>query len=175
MRPFLTTATTIALLVFAVSTFAATKPSCAGTIINACGKFSFSVPDDWKESKEDVDLGVEHTAFENRDGSLYVVAGPLRDKTATLTDEDVHDFLDEQFDRMKVTSDKKDMLGKLQIRLLEGTGTDDGDPVVFRALALDTGTAVGVLIVVVSGAARVMDQGDNKAAIEKILRSIRPH
>lgn len=174
MRPLLTTLTTIALLVFA-STLATTKPGCAGTIINACGKFSFSVPDDWKESKEDDELSVEHTAFESRDGSLYAVAGPLSDKTATLTDDDVQEFLDEQFDKMKVTSDKKEMLDKYQVRFLEGTGTDDGDAVVFKALALDTGTATGVLMVVVSGSAKDMEQTDSAAAIDRILRSLRPH
>jgi len=174
MRPLLTTAMTLAFLVL-VSSLAATKPGCAGTIINACGKFSFSVPDDWRKSTEDDELTVEQTAYESRDGNLYVVAGPLADKTATLTDEDVVEFLDEQFDRMKVTSDKKETIDKFQVRILEGTGSDDGDAIVFKGIALDTGTETGVLMVVVSGAARDMEQTDNVALIDRMLRSIRPH
>jgi hypothetical protein len=170
MRSFVTGVATLAFLIVA-STLASTKPSCAGTIINACGKFSFWVPDDWTVTK-DAD-SVEQTSFESKDGSLSVLVGPLADRNASLSDEDVTDFVDEEFDDMKVTSDKKDTVEKFNVRLVEGTGTDDGEAIAFKMLALDTGTDDGVLAIVVSGDPRDMARAETQAVIDRILRSVR--
>jgi len=172
MRSLVTSVTVLAFLVLA-STLGATKPSCAGTIINTCGKFSFWVPDDWKVTKEGTD-SVERTSVESKDGTLSVLVGPLPDKTAVLTDEDVTDFVDEEFDDMKVTADKRDMVEKFNVRLLEGTGTDEGEAIVFKMLALDAGVDGGVLAVVISGEPKDLGRAENQATIEKILRSVRP-
>lgn len=169
MRSLITSVTTVAFLVFA-GTLAATKPGCAGTVINACGNFVFWVPDDWTMDK-DVD-SVEQSAFDSKDDDLYVVSGPLADKTADLSDDDVTDFADEQFDDMKVTSDKTDKMDDMDIRLVEGTGMDDDDPIVFKMLALDTGS--GVLVVLVSGDAKNMALDANQPIIDRILHSLRP-
>lgn len=172
MRSLVTSVTTLAFLVLA-STLAATKPSCAGTIINACGKFSFWVPDDWKVTK-DATGSVERTAFESKDGNLYVLVGPVESREAVLTDEDVTDFADEEFDDMKITSDKKDKVEKMDVRLVEGTGTDEGESIAFKMLAVEAGTDEGVLVIVVSGAPSDMARPENQATIDKILRSLRP-
>jgi hypothetical protein len=172
MRSFVTSVTTLAFLVLA-SSLALTKPSCAGTVINACGKFSFWVPDDWRAAKEGTG-NVERTAFESKDGNLYVLVGSLPDKEAVLSDEDVTDFVDEEFDDMKVTSDKKDTVEKMDVRLLEGTGVDEGESIVFKLLALGAGSDDGVLAIVVSGSPKDMARPENQATIDRILRSLRP-
>jgi len=172
MRPLVTSLTTLTFLVLA-STLAATKPGCADTVINACGRFSFWVPDDWTMKEQDP-VNVEQSMFESRDGNLYVLVGPLPDKSAELSDDDVTDFVDNEFDDMKVTSDKTDKLEKMDVRLVEGTGTDEGDPIVFKLLALDAGSDKGVLVLVVSGSAKDMARTANQATIEKILRSFKP-
>ena len=172
MRSMIASATIGALLVL-TSTLAMTKPGCASTVINACGKFSFWVPDDWKESRMGPPKGGERTAFESKDGSLYVLAGALEDRSAILSDEDVTDLIDEEFDDLKITSDKKETLEKFDVRLIEGTGKDAREAIIFKALALDSGTERGVVMVVVSGSPS--DMAEEGATIEKILRSLRPH
>jgi hypothetical protein len=166
-------ATAFAMLVF-TSTMALPKLACADTVINVCGKFSFWVPDDWKETK---DAGnAERTSFESPDdGSLFVLVGPLMDKDADLIDEDVVDFVDDELDDMKVTSDKRDVLEKFKVRLVEGTGTDEGDPVAFKLLALDPDSDIPVLAILVYGDARAMNRPASQAVIERILHSLRPH
>lgn len=172
MRSLVTSVTTLAFLVLA-STLASTKPSCAGTIINACGKFSFWVPDDWKVTKDGMS-SVERTTFDSKDENLHVLVGPLVDKDVALSDEDVTDFADEEFDDMKVTSDKKDTVEKLDVRRVEGTGTDEGEPIVFKLLAMEAGSDGGVLAIVVSGSPSDMARPENQATIDRILSSLRP-
>ena len=171
MRSFVTSVAGLALLVFA-STLASTKPGCAGTLINVCGKFSYWVPDDWRKYATTTS---ERSAMENPDQTLYVMAGPLSDKDSDLSDEDVQDFADEELDDMKVTSDKRDTLEKFNIRLIEGTGVDEGDAVVYKLLALDPGSTEGVLAIIVYGSARAMAKPENQELVERILRSLRPH
>src|SRR5207237_1405726 len=67
VRSLMASATVFAFLVLATSL--AATPSFGGTITNVCGKFSFWVPDDWKESQEK--SGIEQSAFASADGNLY--------------------------------------------------------------------------------------------------------
>jgi hypothetical protein len=131
------------------------------------------VPDDWKVSK-DSGGGTERSTYESPDGNLYVLVSPLADRNADLMDEDVTDFVDEELDDMKVTSDKREKLEKYDVRLLEGTGADEGDAVIYKALALDPGGAEGVIIAVVYGERSQMRKTENEVVIDRILRSLRP-
>jgi hypothetical protein len=172
MRSLATSLATLSFLILATM-LAATKPGCASTVINACGRFSFWVPDDWTMTKENP-VNVERSTFESRDGNLYVLVGPLPDKSAELSDDDVTDFVDEEFDDMKVTADKTTKLDNMDVRLVEGTGTDEGDPIMFKMLALDGGSDEGVLVAVVSGSAKDMARSANQSMIEQILHSLKP-
>jgi hypothetical protein len=150
-----------------------TASACAGTIVNVCGKFSFWVPDDWKAVTERRS-SAERTTYQSADGALSVVVGPLADKEANLSDEEVSDSIEEELDDVKVASDKSDKIDNFNIRRMDGTAEDDGDPVIFKALALDPGAAAAVLQVLVYGALEDMNRTDNEAVIERILRSLRP-
>ena len=169
MRAFVTS---LAFVAF-VSTLAATIPARAGTVVNEGGKFSFWVPDDMKETKDSPNP--QRSTFENADGSIYVLVGPLAEEDADLIDEDVLDFVDEELDGMKATSDKNDTVEKFKVRLVEGTGVDEGDPVDFKMLALDPGTDDTVLAVLVYGDPSQMNKAENQSIVERILRSLRPH
>ena len=68
------------------------------------------MPDDWKATKDSDN--VARTTFDSADGNLSVVAGPLSDTDAELSDEEVTDFADEELEEMKVTGDKFDTLEK---------------------------------------------------------------
>ncbi len=171
MRSVVTSVTTLAFLVLA-STLAMTKSSCAGTVINACGKFSFWIPDDWTMSKGDF-AKVDQSAFESKDGNLFLLVGPLPDKSSELSDDDVTDFVDEAFDDMKVTSDKKDTIEKMDVRIVEGTGTDEGEPIEFKMLAIDAGSDRGIFVALISGSPKDMGRSANQDMIQKILRSLR--
>jgi hypothetical protein len=160
-----------ALILFA-AVFAMPQVAFAGTVTNATGKFTFWVPDDWKETKESG--GAERTSFDSADGSLSVLAGPLKDKDVELTDEDVLDFADDELDDMKVTTDKRDTIEKHDVRLVEGTGKDNNDPIVFKMLALDPGADDQILVVLVYGGSRAMNRAPNLQNVERMLRSIRP-
>jgi len=171
MRSLAVSVTAFAFVILA-STFAATKPGCAGTVVNVCGKYTFWVPDDWKATKDSDNPA--RTTFDSADGNLSVVAGPLSEADADLTDEEVTDFADEELDDMKVTGDKFDTLEKFKIRLIEGTGKDEGDAVVFKMLALDPGMDETVLAILIYGSARDIHKAANQATIDKILRTLRP-
>lgn len=172
MRSIAASVATLAFLVLATS-LAATKPGCAGTIVNVCGKFSFWVPDDWKMTKEGD--SAERTTYDSPDGNISLLVGPIAEKDADLSDEEVTDFADEELDEMKVTGDKLDTVEKFKVRLVEGTGEDEGDPVVFKMLALDPETDDTVLAIIIYGSARNMEKSENQATIDKILRSLRPN
>ncbi len=147
--------------------------ACAGTIVNACGKFSFWVPDDWKPAKEATG-GTERSTYESPDGLIWVVVSPLADRNADLMDEDITDFIDEELDEQKVTSDKREKLEKYDVRVLEGAGLDEGEAAVYKALALDPGAAEGVIMVLVYGERSQMRKTENEVLIDRILRSLRP-
>lgn len=141
----------------------------AGDNVNQSGKFSIWVPDQWKVTQE----GNRIRARNPRD-TIEVLAGPLPDTDADLVDEDVADFVDDEIDDMKITKDDKTKLGSLDARILEGEGTDEGDDIIFRALALDPGGTAAVIEVVVYGDDDIMDTPDIKRVVERILRSLKP-
>ena len=174
MRSFVTSLTALTLLVLA-STLAATKPGCADTVLNVCGKFSFWVPDGWRATKESL-TNAERSTFESADATLYVVVGPLSDKTADLSDDDVPDFAGEQFSEVKVTSDTRDKLENFHVRLVNGTGTVEGDTTnyAYKLLAIDPALTEPVLVALVYGDEASMARAENQATIDKILRSLRP-
>ena len=145
----------------------------AGTIVNEYGKFSFWVPNDWKMRK-DLGGGTERSTYESPDGNVSVLISPLADRSADLEDEDLMEFIDEEIDGMKLTSDKRDKLEKYEIRLLEGTGFDEGDAVIFKAIALDPGTSNGVIEALVYGDPDEMRKAEIAAIVERILLSLRP-
>jgi hypothetical protein len=154
-----------------------TALACAGTIVNVCGKFSFWVPDDWKIARESREgkVSAERSTYESADATLYVLVGPLTDRDADLVDEDVKDFVEQELDDVKFASDTRDKIDNFNVRLLSGTGQDEGEPVSFRSLALDPSATTGLLEVIVYGAASDMSKAENEALVERILRSLRPH
>ena len=79
----------------------------AGTQTNASGKFTIWVPDDWE-----VTVNGKRTSAENDEISL--VAGPLNDKTAALTDEDVKDFVGDELNNIRVIGRPSPEAGRLR-------------------------------------------------------------
>jgi hypothetical protein len=150
--------------------FMAPAPAIAATQINGCGKFEVWVPDNWK-------VAVDGERLTGESDDLSVLVGPLADKDADLIDEEVTDFIDEELENMKVTSDRREKLESFDVRLFEGTGRDDEEEedVVFRALALSPNTDNPVIEVLVYGAPELMSKPENQAVTERILRSLRPH
>jgi hypothetical protein len=140
----------------------------AGTQVNGSGKFTVWLPDDWE-----VTVNGKRTSAENDEISL--VAGPLSDKTAALTDEDVKDFVGDELDNINVTLDRRDKLEGFEIRVLEGTSEDDGSPILFRSLALSPHAEGRVIQVVAYGDPAEMNKPATRAIIDRILLSLRPY
>ena len=92
----------------------------AETQVNVCGRYSIWVPDTWK-----ITTNNERVTAESRSNGLYLVAAPIKDKSADLIDEDVTDFIDAELDDMKITSDRRENLGGVAVRIIEGTGKDE--------------------------------------------------
>lgn len=134
---------------------------------SAAGGFVVWLPPAW--IARDV---TKRIAAQNRADSVDALIGPL-DPDAELTDEDVVDFVDDEVDDLKVTSDAPATMGGLKARLLAGTGTDEGDAVVFRALAIDPGGDAPILMALVYGDDDIMAQDQLKAAVEHIFRSLK--
>jgi len=143
-------------------------PPQADKLINGCGRYAIWVPDTWK-----VTIKNERLTAESRDNDLYMIVAPLEDKTADLLDDDVGDFIDAELDNMKITSDQREKLDGLEARIIEGTGTDDGD-MFFRAVALKPDDDGGIIAMLIYGAPGEMKRPANRAIIDRIVRSFRP-
>jgi len=136
---------------------------------NAAGKYSIWLPDGWTVKVEG-----NRILAQNPKDTVEAVVGPLTDADADLVDEDVADFVDDELDSMKVVSDTASKRGGLDVRMLEGTGTDGPDTVIFRAVAVDPNAKDAVIEVVVYGDDDVMDKDDVKATVARILNSLKP-
>jgi DNA-binding ferritin-like protein (Dps family) len=143
-------------------------PAFADTQVNACGRYSIWVPDTWKTTIEN-----EKLTAESRDHELHLVVAPIRDKSADLIDDDVADFIDEALDDIKLTSDRREKLGGLEARVMEGTGMDDGN-ILFRAIALDPSENEGLIEMLIYGAPGEMKRPANRVIFDRIVRSFKP-
>jgi hypothetical protein len=97
-------------------------PALADTQVNACGRYSIWVPDSWT-----LTIKKERMAAESPDNGLYLVVAPIGDKSADLIDDDVVDFIDDELEDMKITSDRREKLVGIEARVMEGTGADNGN------------------------------------------------
>jgi hypothetical protein len=129
--------------------------------VHRCPNFSVWLPADWKVKTDEDGLTAESE-------DLSVLAGWLDD--TELKDKDVTEFIEDEIDEAKVTSDQKDKRDDMEVRLMEGTGrdTDEDEDLTFRALAL--GTDDGVIEAVVYGDPDAMKQ--NESVIDRILTSL---
>jgi hypothetical protein len=143
-------------------------PHSSDKQINACGKYAIWVPDTWK-----VYIKNERLTAESRDNDLYMVVAPLEDKTAELLDDDVGDFIDAELDNMKITADRREKLDGLEARIIEGTGTDDGE-MFFRAIALKPSEDDGIIVMLIYGEPGEMKRPTNRTIIDRIVHSFRP-
>jgi plasmid maintenance system killer protein len=143
-------------------------PAVADALVNACGKYSIWLPDRWK-----ITIKNERVTAQSRDNKLYLVVAPIEDKSASLLDDDVADFIDDELEDMKITSDGREKLGGIEARVMEGTGTDDGD-MSFRAVALKPSENAGVIEVLIYGSPGEMKLAANRAVVDRILRSLKP-
>jgi hypothetical protein len=141
----------------------------ADTQVSACGRYSIWVPNNWK-----ITINKQRLTAISRDNEIWLVVAPLSDKDADLLDEDVTNFVKEEIENVKFTSDRRDKLRDFQVRILEGTGDDEGNKIFFKALALDPGgnEAVSELLIYADRAA--MSRPANKNIIDRILRSLMP-
>jgi uncharacterized protein YbdZ (MbtH family) len=143
-------------------------PALADTKVNACGRYSIWVPDSWE-----VTLKKERMTAESRDNGLYLVVAPIEDKSADLIDDDVVDFIDDELENRKITSDRREKLGGMAARIVEGTGTDNGN-MSFRAVALDPGENEGLIEMLIYAPPGEMKQPAIKAMVDRIVRSFKP-
>ncbi len=143
-------------------------PALAGTQVNACGRYTVWVPDTWKVTAKN-----ERLTADSRDDELHVIVAPIKDKLADLIDADVVDFIDDELDDVKITSDRREKSGGIDARVMEGTGMDDGN-ILFRAVALDPGENEGLIEVLIYGAPGEMKRPANKAIVDRIVRSFKP-
>jgi hypothetical protein len=136
---------------------------------NDAGHFSIWLPDAWIVTQQGNRLDAH-----NPPDTVQVAVAPLKDADADLTDDDVADFVDDEIDAMRVTADRQMPVGNLQARHLEGTGKDEGDDIVFRAVAIDPGGTAPVIEALVYGEDKAMTHDQVQNAVEHILRSLRP-
>jgi hypothetical protein len=140
----------------------------ADTLVNACGSFALWLPDRWK-----ITIKNERVTAESRDNKLYLVVAPLEDKTANLLDDEVAEFIDDELENMRITSDRRERSGGVEVRIMEGTGTDDGDTS-FRAVALKPSEDAGVIAMLIYGPPGEMKRPANRAIVDRIIRSLKP-
>jgi uncharacterized protein YbdZ (MbtH family) len=141
----------------------------AGTQTSACGRYSLWVPDNWRVSIEK-----DHVLANSRDNEIWLEAAPLDDKDADLIDDDVVNFVKADLENVKFTSDRRDKFKEFPVRLLEGTGEDEGNKVTFRALALDPGGNEAVIEVLVYADRTEMNRSANKSIIDRVFHSLTP-
>ncbi len=156
-------------LLLAVAGAALALPAAADDLTHAQGHFALWLPPAWPPKLD----GARLTA-ENPQGNVDVLAGPLDDPDADLTDEDVLDFIDDELDTMKVETDTPLKHRGLNARRIAGTGTDEGDVVRFHALAVDPGGKAAIIMVLVYGAPGAFEKGRASELTEHILNSFHP-
>ncbi len=94
-------------------------------------------------------------------------------KSANLLDDDVADFIADELEGMKITSDLREKSGGIEARVMEGTGTDDGD-MSFRAIALKPNENAGVIEMLIYGSPAEMKRLASRAIVDRIIRSLKP-
>jgi hypothetical protein len=141
----------------------------ADTQVSDCGRYSIWLPNNWK-----VTINKDRLTAISGDDEIWLVVAPLSDKDADLLDEDVTNFVKEEIENVKFTSDRRDKLSNFQVRILEGTDDDEGKKVFFKALALDPGGNEAVIELLVYADRTEMNRPANKNVIDRILRSLMP-
>jgi hypothetical protein len=128
----------------------------AGAQVVACGKLSVWVPDDWT-------VTVSGSGLQAEDGDLTMAAGTF---TA--------DFITDELDSVKTTTDRREKLDQFDVRVLEGTATEEeeDEDVQFRALALDPGGGDPAIAVLIYGSPQNMSKA--QSTVERVLHSLRP-
>ncbi|HXY58478.1 MAG TPA: hypothetical protein VEH76_07845 [Methylocystis sp.] len=147
-------------------------PSCgahAANQVNGCGRYEIWTPDNWK-----VTFNKERLEAESPDNEITLVVAPVEDRAADLLDEDVIEFIDDEIDAMKVTSDRREKIGGLEARILEGVGKDNNDAVSFKAVAFDPGGNAGLIEMIVYGDPAMMNRRTYKAIFDQMLGSFKP-
>lgn len=158
----------VAALLFGIGLLAA-APAGAAMRDNQVGGFTVLVPDGWVVE----DHGPRLIAHNPAD-TIQLVVGPLADADADLNEVDVLDFVDDELDDMHVTTDRMGQQASKPARFVEGTGTDEGDDVAFRAVAIDPAANRAVIVALVYGESDVAARGQAQAVISRILESFRP-
>ncbi|HLH95088.1 MAG TPA: hypothetical protein VKW08_08215 [Xanthobacteraceae bacterium] len=141
----------------------------ADALTNACGKYAVWVPETWRFTIEN-----EKLTADSRDNRLHLVVTPLKDKSAALLDDDVADFIDNEFDDMKITADRRERQGSVEARVMEGTGMASRFDVLFRAIALKPRENAAILEMLVYGSRGAMGLTESRAILDRILRSFKP-
>ena len=136
---------------------------------NAKGGYEVWLPPAWVVRENG-----DHFIAQNQRDSVDALIGPLKDHDADLTDEDVVDFIDDELDDLKVVGDSPTKIGGLDARLLDGTGLDGADVVIFKAVAIDPGEGMPVIVALVYGDEELMTQDNVKGAITHIFNSLKP-
>lgn len=142
----------------------------ATTQVNGCGRYEIWTPDNWK-----ITLNKDRLEAESPDNEIVLVVAPVNDRSADLLDADTTEFIDNEINEPKVTSDRRDKVGGLEARILEGVGRDNNDPVSFKAVALDPGGFEGLVEMIVYGAPEMMERHTYKTIFEQMLASFKPH
>jgi uncharacterized protein YbdZ (MbtH family) len=143
-------------------------PAVADALVNACGRYSVWLPDRWKITIEN-----ERVTAQSRDDQLYLVVAPLEDESANLIDDDVADFIGDELEGMKITSDLREKSGAIEARVMEGIGTDDG-AMSFRAIALKPNENAAVIELLIYGPPGEMKRLASRTIVDRILRSLKP-
>lgn len=144
-------------------------PARADEVAHPPGRFALWLPPGWPYTPQG-----ERLTAQNPRGTVTVVAGPLADRDADLGDSDVIDFIDDELDSMTVESDTATRQRGLPARMIAGSGTDEGDSVTFRAVAIDAAQNSPVTVVLVYGPPAAFGSGGAGPAIDHILASLRP-
>ena len=141
----------------------------AGETAHSAGRFSIWVPDSWTVQAQG-DRLIAHNPNDN----IQLVVGPIADKDADLTDEDVRDFVDEELDGMAIAADQMTTHAGRPARQLQGTGDDEDEDVVFQAVAIDPAPGLPVITALLYGETGPMARPEVQQMVARILASFRP-
>jgi hypothetical protein len=150
----------------------------ARELSNDAGKYTAWVPDGWK-----VEVVGARVTVHDKSSGIALIISPLDDRDAEPADEDVVDFVDNELDNVKVTSDRRGRQGKLALRMLEGTAheaqdEDDGKPNEYRAsnfrlMAIALGEDSDTVVVMAYGEPAALSTKANQALIDRVMGSVR--
>lgn len=143
-------------------------PALAQAGVHKIDGLSIWVPSNWA-TRTGEDRFEAHSADEVIYLRAQIVDLPQK---ATLANAPLEDIIDDELDDYSLVNDRMDTTGAKPVRIIEGTGKDEGDDVHFRVVAVPASQPTQVLLAMVYAETAAFQYPANIDTMKHILSSL---